>query len=287
MKLVVREALLSFRRAPTLSVLSVVTIAFALFVVGLFGLVAINLRAALSDIEERVEIVMYLRTGTPDDVALAALYDIETFPEVDSVTYVTAAEALERARSELAEFRDVFGEFVDNNPLPSSLEIRLKPGYRDEASATRVATQLQGFRFAEDIRFGRDWIARLDRLRDIAAIVGLVIGGAFALASVIIIGTTIRMTVLQRAREISIMRVVGATDSFIRRPFLLEGAIKGTIGGLAALGLTYGIYEAVKRVLLFSAEYFVDYQMAGLVAVGTALGFISSAVSVGKHLKRV
>src|SRR5439155_1270748 len=119
--LTIREALLAFRRAPLLSALSVTTIAFSLFVVGLFGLV-------------------------------------------------------------------------------------------------------------DDVRFGRDWVEKLDRLRQVAAAVGLVVGAAFAVVAIIIIGTTIRMAVLQRSREIAIMRLVGATNGFIRRPFLLQGAIKGMLG---------------------------------------------------------
>ncbi|MEE8135434.1 MAG: hypothetical protein V3T56_10265, partial [Gemmatimonadales bacterium] len=97
MRLVIREALWSFRRAPVLATLAVTTIAFALFVLGLFGLVAINLRAALADIEERVEIVMYLTRGTPIEVVTIAIGDIQSFPEVEAVTYVSQDEALERA----------------------------------------------------------------------------------------------------------------------------------------------------------------------------------------------
>lgn len=285
MRLIFREAFLSFARTPTLSVLSIVTIAFALFVVGLFGLVAVNLQEALAGIEERVEIVMYLQRGTPRAAAVAARADIRSFPEIESVAYVTEDDALERARSELVEFQDAFGELV-TNPLPASLEIKLKPGFRDEASVTAVARRLEGFRFAEDIRFGRDWIAKLDRLRDVTAAIGLFIGAAFALASVIIIGTTIRMSVIQRADEIAIMRLVGATDGFIRRPFLLEGAVKGALGGIAAVALNFATFQAVNRTLL-EASFFTNQQAATMILFGTVLGLLASAFSVRKHLGKI
>ncbi len=285
MRLIFREAFLSFTRTPTLSVLSIVTIAFALFVVGLFGLVAVNLKEALAGIEERVEIVMYLQRGTPRAAAVAARADIRSFPEIESVGYVTEDDALQRARSELVEFQDAFGELV-TNPLPASLEIKLKPGFRDEASVAAVARRLEGFRFAEDIRFGRDWIAKLDRLRDVTAAIGLFIGAAFALASVIIIGTTIRMSVIQRADEIGIMRLVGATDGFIRRPFLLEGAIKGALGGIAAVGLNFAAFQAVNRTLL-EASFFTNQQATTIILFGTVLGLLASAFSVHKHLGKV
>ncbi len=285
MRLTLRETLLAFRRAPLLSVLSVTTIAFALFVVGLFGLVVLNLRTALADIEERVEIVAYLLRGTPVEISTMALGDIQAFPEVASVLYVSEDEALERARRQLVEFQGVFQD-LETNPLPASLEIRLKPGFRDAAHVRQVADRLRGFRFVEDIRYGRDWIEKLDRLRDIVAAVGLAIGIAFAVASVIIIGTTIRMSVLHRSREITIMRLVGATDGFIRRPFLVEGTIKGAIGGAAAVGLNYAAYLAVDRTL-FDSVFFSRAEAALIVVFGMALGFIASAQSVRRHLARL
>jgi len=282
--LTVREALLSFRRAPVLSILAVTTIGFALFVVGLFALVALNLRDTLTEIAERVEIVLYMTRGTPVEVATVAIGDIQAFPEVESVTYVTEDQALEQAREELAEFRGVFTDLT-TNPLPASLEIRLKPGFRDSEHVTAVAERLEGFRFAEDVRFGGDWVEKLDSLRRIAGIVGLFIGIAFAAAAVIIIGTTIRMTVLARGREIQIMRLVGATDGFIRRPFLLDGAIKGVLGGGLAILLNYAAYLAVSQNL-FNAVFFTAGQATLFVALGTLLGLGASAMSVSRHLPR-
>jgi cell division transport system permease protein len=282
--LTVREALLAFRRWPALSALSVTTIAFALFVVGLFALVALNLRTQLESIEERVEIVMYLTRGTPIEAATLAIQDIEAFPEVEAVTYVGEDEALARAQAELVEFQGIFSE-LETNPLPASLEVSLGPGYRTSEAVQLVATRLRGFSFVDDIRYGQDWVEKLDRLRGVAGVVGLLIGGAFAVASIIIIGTTIRMSVLQRAREIGIMRLVGATDGFVRRPFLLEGCVKGALGGLVAVGLNFAAYVTFDR--LFDVDFFSVGQAVLIVLVGLALGFLSSAVSVGRHLGRV
>jgi cell division transport system permease protein len=148
-----------------------------------------------------------------------------------------------------------------------------------------VAEWLASFRFAEDVRFGREWVEKIDWLQGIAAVVGLVIGGAFAVASVIIIGTTVRMSVLHRSREIAIMRLVGATNGFIRRPFLLDGIIKGILGGVAALGLNYAAYVAINQI--YATSFFDVGQAMILVLFGTALGFLASAVSVARHLRRV
>jgi len=283
--LTMREALLAFRRAPLLSALSVTTIAFSLFVLGLFGLVAVNLREALRTVAERVEIVAYVLPGTPIETVTLAQQDIETFPEVQSADFVSEDSALARARRELVEFRDLLRE-METNPLPASIEVRLKAGYRDAAHVRAVAERLRGFAFVDDVRFGQDWVSKLDRLRGLAAAVGLVVGAAFAIVAVIIIGTTIRMAVLQRSREIAIMRLVGATDGFIRRPFLLQGALKGLLGGLVAVALSYVAYVLINRFLIESS-FFSAPQAMGIVVFGTVIGLMGSLLSVGRHLRRV
>jgi cell division transport system permease protein len=284
MRLVLRETMLAFRRAPLLSALSISTIAFSLFVFGLFGLVAVNIHAAIGTVAERVEVVAYCRRGTPIEAVTVAMTDIQAFPEVQSVGYVTEAQALQRARRELPEFQDIFQD-LEVNPLPASLEVRLKPALRNAATAAVVADRLKGFQFVEDVRFGNDWVEKLDRLRTIATAAGTVIGAAFALVAIIIIGNTIRMAVLHRGREIAIMRLVGATDGFIRRPFLLEGLTKGVLGGLLALGLCYGAWSLVG--IYHAAVFFTPAQSALGVAAGGLLGFGGSLVSVGRHLRSV
>jgi cell division transport system permease protein len=285
MRLAIREALRSFSRAPVLSVLSITTIAFALFVVGLVVLVGLNVQAALNEVGERVEVVVYLRRGTPLEAATVVMEDILAFPEVADVAYVSEGEALRTAREELREFQDVFADLTQN-PLPASLEVQLRPNFRDASHVEAVADRLRGIRFAEDVRFGRDWIAKLDRLRSIAAAVSLLISGAFVAASVIIIGTTIRLTVLQRSREIAIMRLVGATSGFVRFPFLLDGAFKGALGGVLALGLSYAAFAVVNRLVL-QGRFFTAPETLGFVAAGMLLGLLASAVSVGRHLREV
>jgi len=285
MNLTLREAMLTFKRAPLLSALSVTTIAFSLFVLGLFGLVVVNLQDALRAIEERVEIVAYILPGTPAEATAQALKDIQAFPEVQAANYVSEDDALARARAELVELRDVMEE-LERNPLPASIDVKLKPGFRDADHVSIVAERMRGFGFVDDVRFGRDWVENVDRLRGLAAAVGIVVGAAFAVVAIIIIGTTIRMAVLQRSREIAIMRLVGATDGFIRRPFLLQGAIKGLLGGLVAVGLSFAAYLLINRYLLQSA-FFTNGQALAIVGFGAVIGLLGSATSVGRHLKRV
>jgi cell division transport system permease protein len=283
MSLSLRTAVTAFRRAPLLSALSITTIAFSLFAFGLFGLVALNLRNALKQVEERVEVRAFVAEGTSIEAITKAQEEIVKIPDVLRVDVVTQDQALERAKTELGEFKDVF----ENEFLPASLDVKLKEGHRDPATVKRIAEQVQLLEIVDDVRYGEEWITQLYRLRNIAGVAGVALGLAFAAVAVIIIGATIRMAVLARSREISIMRLVGATDGFIRRPFLIEGSIKGVLGGVLALVLTYMAMRALQQYLHFETAFF-DRRLATLgILFGAMMGLLGSAVSVGRHLRKV
>jgi len=282
-RIALRDALFAFRKAPLLSALSITTIAFSLFAFALFGLVALNIKQALEGVEERVEIRAFISEGTPVEDVVNAVTEISRYQEVQSARHVTQEQALARARKELGEFSDVFEEGV----LPASIDVRLKPGARDPRSVGAVASRVRTFTFIDDVRYGEEWITQLHRLRNIAGVTGVVLGLAFAVVAVIIIGATIRMTVLARSKEISIMRLVGATDGFIRRPFLIEGFAKGVLGGLLALTLTWIAALTLERYLHFRALFFDDRLVAFGLAGGALIGLFGSGFAVGRHLRRI
>ncbi len=278
----VREAIAAFRRAPGLAVLSATSIGLSLFVLGTFALAAYNLDMTLRSIEERVEIVAYLR----DDVSAAQLEvaenDIRSFPEVAGVTHVSKFEAMRNAMQQLEEFREVFTDLA-LNPLPASLQIRLKPEFRDPQSVARVAELISLYPFVEDVRYGREWLNKIYRLRRLGGALAGILGTAFAVVAILIIGTTVRMAVLARRDEIAIMRLVGATDGFIRRPFLLEGLITGLAGGALALLLTYGAYRAVDHSLVDLHWLPLPWAAAGTLA-GALLGLLAAGAALRRYL---
>jgi len=282
MRIALRDALLTARRSPLLSVLGVITIAFSLFAFGVFGLVALNLETALEQVEERVEIRAFVTEGTDAASVAAAVARIASYPEVAAATLVTETQALEKARRELTEFADIFeGAF-----LPASIEVRLRPGARSPETVAAVARRLRSLTFVDDVRYGAEWLDKLYRIRTIARLAGLALGSLFAVVAAIIISATIRTAVLAREREIAIMRLVGATDGFIRLPFLIEGATKGLLGGVVALALTWGANGLIDRYLIRTVFFDVRTMLLGLL-FGVAIGLAGSAVSVGRHLRRV
>ena len=268
--------------------LSITTIAFSLFTVGLFGLVAINLRQALRGIEERVEIVAFVLRGTPAETITLATQDIAAFPEVQDVSYVTEEQALARARVELVEFRDAYRDLA-TNPLPASIGAARGglPGLEDGRARRRADP---GFGFVDDVRYGRDWVQRLDQLRNVTGIVGLVIGLAFAMVAVVIIGVTIRLTILQRARRSSSCAWwARPTGSSAARSCWKARSRACWAGSSRWCSATPGTCSSAippggpfAGLLFFRPEH-----MVVILVFGVLLGLAGSLVSVGRHLRNV
>ncbi len=282
MRLAWQEVFLAFRRSPSLAILSITTIAFSLFAFGLFGLVAINIQSALRLIEDRVEIRAFLVPNARDTDVKDLIAATQKLPAVSDVGYVSPDSALDRARAELEEFRDV----MEGTLLPASVEVRLKEGMRDPETMKQIAGRLQTFPVVEEVRYGREWVEKLYKLRTVVGVAGSALGLVFALVAIIIIGATIRMAILARTKEIEIMRLVGATNSYVRLPYLLDGTIKGITGGLIALALVWFTNRVVSRSFVVT-EFFTTQQMLLGVLAGAVIGIFGSWLSVGRHLRRV
>lgn len=285
MRYAIREALAAFRRAPLLTGLSGAMIALSLFVIGLFGIVAHNIRLVLQQVEERVEVVAYLRDDTTPDAVELITNEVSSFPEVAAVEYVSKDQALADARTELEEFRTIFGE-LDVNPLPASLEIHLRPGMESGDAVRAVAERIGSYEAVEETRYGQEWIDKIFVLRRVAAVATAVLGGAFAIVSILIIGTAVRMAIFARRDEIRIMHLVGATDAFVRRPFVLEGMMTGLIGAAVALPALYVVFGMLSGSII-DLEWLPNSWIVAGIAFGTLLGFGASAFAVRRHVREL
>lgn len=280
-----RDAIAGLRRAPLLGGLSIAAIGLSLVIVGLFGLSAHNVDSAISDVERRVEVVGYLLDDAGSERIQIARREMETFPEVEEVRYVSKTEALVNARNELVEFSDVYQD-LEVNPLPASLHLRLRPGFRNPEAVATVAERLRGYEFIEEVRFGEGWVEQLYTLRRVAAGAAALLGGAFALVAVLLIGTSVRMAILARSDEIEIMQIVGATEGYIQRPFLIEGLITGLLGGLIAVGITrlgYGLFRS-GLAGFEGLRWIPETWIVGGVLAAAGLGVLAAAFAVRREL---
>jgi cell division transport system permease protein len=280
-----REALAAFRRSPLLTGLSVAMIALSLLVVGLFAIATHNIRLTLDRVEARVEVIAYLRDDADPAAVVAARDEMRKVPSVREVRYISRDEALTIAKAELPEFEQIFGN-LDGNPLPASIEVAMQPQHGGAEAVLNVARRLTQYPFVEEVQFGREWLDKVYLLRSVAGASAFILGGAFALVAALIIGAAIRIAVFARREEISIMRLVGATDPFVRRPFQVEGLIAGSAGGLLALALTFGVYRTMSQTL-FPLEWLPSNWAMAILALGAVLGFLASNVAVRRHLRAI
>ena len=285
MSYALREALAAVRRAPVLTGLAAAMVGLALFVVGLFALAAFNLGEALQQVEERVEVVAYLRDDARNQEIEAAHGELSSLPEVQEVRFVSKEAALASARRDLPDLGEVFADLTVN-PLPASLEIRLRPGFRTQTAVEQVSALAAGYTFVEDVAYGRVWVEKLFALRRVAGVTVAVLGGAFAVVAALIIGTALKIAVFARRDEIYIMRLVGAKDGFVRRPFLLEGAMAGLLGGVLAAFLTYLTFRGLYAFLFTLSWIPATWILVGILA-GAGFGVLASALSVGRHLREI
>jgi cell division transport system permease protein len=282
----IREALAAFRRAPVLTGLSAAMIGLSLFVIGLFGLAAYNVRTVIvRDVEGRVEVVAYLRDDAGASSVEIAQQQIREYPEVRGVRYVSREEALAIARQELAELSNIFGS-LEGNPLPASLEVSLHTGQSDAEVVRRVAQRISAYPFVEEVQYGEDWLDKVYVLRRVAGIATLTLGIGFAAVAALIIGAAIRMAIFARRDEILIMRLVGATDSFIRRPFVIEGLLTGLLGAVLAVGATWAVFRLLSGSV-FQLEWLPPEYLAAGLAAGAVVGLLASVVAVRRHLREI
>lgn len=283
----VREAFAGFRRTPLLCGLSIGAIGLSLVILGLFGLVAYNVRGVIGDVERRVEVVGYLLDDAGPEQVLAARRELEALPAVEAVRYVSKDEALERARRDLVEFSGIYGE-LRVNPLPASFHLQLREDFRTSEAVSETASLLASYPFIEEARFGDEWVERLFALRSAAVGIAVGLGGGFALVAVLLIVTTVRMAIFARSEEIEIMQIVGAREGYIQRPFLLEGAITGLAGGLLALGVTRLAYFVFPGRFAAIELAWLPHSWTGAgVAGAAALGILAAAFSVHREMGRV
>jgi cell division transport system permease protein len=280
-----REAVAAFRRTPVLTGLSAAMIALSLFVVGLFGLAAYNVRSVVQEVESRVEIVAYLR----DDAAVGSVdiaqQQIREFAEVREVRYVSREEALAVARRDLGELASMFGN-LESNPLPASLEVSLHTGQGNADVVRSVAQRIDLYPFVEEVQYGEEWLEKVFVLRRVAAAATMTLGLGFAAVASLIIGAAIRMAIFARRDEILIMRLVGATDSFIRRPFVIEGLLTGVLGAALAVAATYGVFQLLSGAV-FQLEWLPPLYLGGGLAAGAIVGLMASVVAVRRHLREL
>ncbi len=287
----VGRATANLRQSWLISSITVGIISICLFLVGGYVLLTHNLQGVLETWKEEVRITIYLRDGFPDQDILAFQDRLSSLPQVLSVAYISKEQALEEFTAMLADDK-VLVSGLEVNPLPASLRITLPDKSRNMEGVKAVLPAIGDDPLVQEIQYGKEWLGRLDRVLALLRIGSVVLGLALSLAAVFIISNTIKITVMARKDELEIMRMVGATEGFIRLPFLVEGVIQGLAGAAVSLGLLAAVHSLIvtraEQPLLkvLHVESFKFLPLAAITAIllaGMILGGLGSLASVGRH----
>ncbi|HYO75274.1 MAG TPA: permease-like cell division protein FtsX [Thermoanaerobaculia bacterium] len=283
-----REAIRRIWVSKRTSFVAVAMIAISLLIVGLFLLVAENLGRAAEEWQGKSRVIVYLEPNVTPQQTQALDRFLAARPELANRRLVSREEALARFKTYFANLSDVVGQ-LDENPFPPSYEIEVNPRLAQSRAFHQHIGAIRAMSGVDQVQYDWEWIARLKRVVNVINIAGLVAGGVLAIAAAFTIANVIRLTMMLYREEIEIMRLVGATERMIRGPFLIEGFLQGTIGGVVSIALLYIAYEAARRSLAPSASIlwgflftgFLPWQkIAGLVAGGMLAGWFGSWLSV-------
>ncbi|WP_438447359.1 permease-like cell division protein FtsX [Gorillibacterium sp. sgz5001074] len=294
-----REGTRSLIRNGWMTFASISAISISLFVLGIFLLLAVNVNYMSSQVENQVEVKVYLDVNLPQENVAKLRTEMEAIGNVDEVIFVSKEEGLKLMRERMGETGEKVLEGMDgeNNPLNDAFTVRVKDPHAVKEVADAI-TALNNGRTPKPIvkvNYGADMVENLFKVTSMIRNVGLVLVGCLALTAMFLISNTIKLTIMARNREIKIMKLVGATNSFIRWPFFIEGAMLGIIGSvIPAAILSLGYWKLIETSRSSMETFMMEMKpfdavylqlSAILIGIGIGIGIWGSMLSVRKYLR--
>ena len=285
----IREVVVSMIRNRWMTFASIGTVAVSLFVLGVFVLIVLNMTRMASELESQVQISVYLNDALTEEGRAEVEQMISDMKSVSKIDYVTKDEAMKRLQERLGEQKYILDALGDNNPLPNSYDVTVTKPELVQSTAAAIA-DLYG---VDEARYGQDVATHLFDMTRLVRMFAFLLMLLLTGATVFIISNTIRLTVFARRKEIAIMKYVGATDWFIRIPFILEGMALGFIGGgISAIALrsfysamATKIYSTLMFFPLIPQYPFMNYVTVTLIIAGMIIGTIGSTISLKRFLE--
>lgn len=285
----IKEVYTSFKRNIWMTLASIFTVVLSLFILGFFSIVILNLNKMADTLESQVQISVYLKDDLSQEEIDETKETLSTIEGLQDIKFITREEAMENFKERLGDQQFLLDALDDTNPLPDSFSLTVTSPQQVKTIADTAAA----LDSVESASYSQDIINHLFNLTHLIRLIGVALIILLTGAAIFIISNTIRLTVFARRKEIAIMKYVGATDWFIRWPFLLEGICLGFIGGgLATIFLyivynqvTQEIYEAMAFFPLIPQHPFIDYISLVILVAGIIIGALGSTISLKRFLK--
>ena len=283
-----KETFTSLKRNSLMSIASISTVALSILVLGMFLTMVLNVNNLAKHLENQVQVTVYMADSATADQLKNMDAALRGTEGIVKVTPVTKAQALKNFKERLGEQQKLLDALGEDNPFPYSFEIQVDRPERI-GQLVPVIEKMPG---VETAKFGQEVVEHIFQLTRILRVGGVALIRMLAIATLFIISNTIRITVFARRREVNIMKYVGATDWFIRWPFLLEGMIIGFVGAAIAAAALFQLYNAAQQKIYATLSFFpmlpswpyMYYLCGGLIVVGTLIGACGSSISLRKFL---
>lgn len=284
-----RDALRSLWRNKFMGLASIATVAISLLIFGCAWLLVLNTQYLADTMEAELEINLYLKPELTREQGLNLKNQIAAISGLDEIKFVPKEEGLKSLEERFGKDTNIMQAMGGNNPLPDVYRLKSK----DATQVPRIAGEVAKIPGVDTVRYGQGMVERLLSLTNWLRTIGMIIIAAIGLAGIFLIATTIRITVFARRREVGIMKLVGATNWYIRWPFFLEGMMIGVLGALISVGVLHFFYtELIKNVattvnfLPIISERSVLWNLYEiLLLTGAILGALGSAISLRRFLK--
>jgi cell division transport system permease protein len=277
----ISEGFKGFFKARLATTLSVSSITLTIFLTGIFVVFTINLQSWLGFLREKIEIELFIETGSTEKEIEELKNKISNLEAVKEIEYVSKDDAAMRFEKEFGQ--NVY-EVLEFNPFPPSIIIRLNQGYQNPTAISELKKRLELFANVDEVFYKKPLLEKIDKYVQIAYILGALIGIVIVIIAIGLIFNTIRLTIYARKDMIQIMRLVGATEGFIRKPFLVEGILQGFLGGSLA---SFAIYYSIKLIQIYIYPYVIlhPFVFPGLILFSIIIGLFSAYLSVGKYIR--
>jgi cell division transport system permease protein len=286
-----KRAIQDIRHNRFLNVVTIIIIALATLIFSAFSLFWINTGELMNSWERGLRIMAYLKADLPPEQQSALSRQVGAMTGVASVEFISKQEALERFSNQMAGHAGILAGFAAN-PLPDALEIRLDPTARGSRKIGALAARIAALSPVEEVEYGRQWLRRFSNILNLFKLSGYLLGTLFLTAAIFIVANTSRLVVYSRREEVEIMRLVGATDAFIKTPFYIEGLIQGAVGGIAGLLILFGLYLGLSvqggggfLPGWLNIRFLPTLHIMGIVLTSIAVGWLGCYLSLKQFLK--
>ncbi len=274
-----------------LTVITIITIALSILIASSFALFFINAGGVLNQWQKGMRMMVYLKPDTSEAARLDTQFKLSSIAGVQEPKFISKDEAMALMKEQMAHHSSLL-ENLKRNPLPDAYEITIRPDARNSDELAFLAERISALPTVAEVEYGRQWIQRFTNIIDLFSLAGYAIGALFFMATVFIVANTIRLVLYSRRDEIEIMRLVGATDRFIRIPFYLVGMIQGGAGTIIGLGVLFLGYLSLSTHITpgFGGGVlylcFFPIPVILLIIIGGAIiGWVGSWVSLKQFLK--